>query len=65
MTDPISNIADVPPRILIVDDERRNAELLKVMLTPEGYVLLTATSGEDALALLSDQKPDLILLDVM
>ena len=65
MTDPISNIADVPPRILIVDDERRNAELLKVMLTPEGYVLLTATSGEDALALLADQKPDLILLDVM
>jgi signal transduction histidine kinase len=65
MTDPTTQTADVPPRVLIVDDERRNAELLKVMLLPEGYVLLTATSGEDALALLADQQPDLILLDVM
>jgi len=65
VTDPTSQTADVPPRVLIVDDERRNAELLKVMLTPEGYVLLTATSGEDALGLLADEQPDLILLDVM
>jgi len=65
MTDPTTQIADVPPRVLIVDDERRNTELLKVMLTPEGYVLLTASCGEDALALLADQQPDLILLDVM
>ncbi|MEA2764213.1 MAG: hypothetical protein QOK07_617 [Gemmatimonadaceae bacterium] len=65
MTDPTTQTADAPPRVLIVDDERRNAELLKVMLVPEGYVLLTATSGEDALALLADQQPDLILLDVM
>jgi DNA-binding response OmpR family regulator len=65
MTDPTTQIADAPPRVLIVDDERRNAELLKVMLAPEGYVLLTATSGEDALSLLAEQKPDLILLDVM
>jgi signal transduction histidine kinase len=65
MTDPTNDFADVPPRVLIVDDERRNADLLKVMLAPEGYVLLTATSGEDALALLVEQQPDLILLDVM
>ena len=65
MTDPTNQFVDVPPRVLIVDDERRNVELLKVMLAPEGYVLLTATSGEDALALLADQQPDLILLDVM
>jgi signal transduction histidine kinase len=65
MTDPTTQTIDVPPRVLIVDDERRNAELLKVMLLPEGYALLTATSGEDALAILADQPPDLILLDVM
>jgi signal transduction histidine kinase len=65
MTDPTTKIDDVPARVLIVDDERRNAELLKVLLLPEGYELLTATSGEDALALLVDQQPDLILLDVM
>jgi signal transduction histidine kinase len=63
--DPTKPTADIPPRVLIVDDERRNVELLKVMLAPEGYVLLTASNGEDALALLADQQPDLILLDLM
>jgi signal transduction histidine kinase len=65
MIDPTTHTADLPPRILIVDDERRNAELLKIMLVPEGYTLLTATSGQEALGLLAEQKPDLILLDVM
>jgi signal transduction histidine kinase len=63
--DPTANTTDVPPRVLIVDDERRNSELLKVMLTPEGYVLLTASSGQEAIGLLADQQIDLILLDVM
>jgi signal transduction histidine kinase len=63
--EPMTDIADIPSRVLIVDDERRNVELLKVLLGPEGYVLLTATSGEEALNLLTDQKLDLILLDVM
>jgi signal transduction histidine kinase len=65
MTEPTKGINDIPPRVLIVDDERRNAELLKVMLVPEGYALLTASSGEEALGLLAVQQPDLILLDVM
>src|ERR1700737_282807 len=65
MIDPTTDIAAVPPRILIVDDERHNVELLKVMLKPEGYLLLTARNGEEALGLLADQQPDLILLDVM
>ena len=57
--------SDSPARILIVDDERRNRELLKTMLTPEGYLLLTADSGEEALGIVAEQPPDLILLDVM
>lgn len=52
-------------RILIVDDEPRNRELLKVMLSPEGLDVATATSGEEALAMVAAQPPDLILLDVM
>ena len=51
--------------ILIVDDERHNRELLEVMLKPEGFRFLSAASGEEALALISRQSPDLILLDVM
>jgi signal transduction histidine kinase/DNA-binding response OmpR family regulator len=51
--------------VLIVDDERHNRELLEVMLKPEGYLLLSAANGDEALALVARQPPDLILLDVM
>jgi len=57
--------ADEPACVLIVDDERHNRELLEIMLKPEGFVLLNAASGEEALALIARQPPDLILLDVM
>ena len=53
------------PRILIVDDELRNRQLLEVMLQELGYVFLTAVSGEEALEVVAKQRPDLILLDVM
>ena len=62
---PGPDTADRPACILIVDDERHNRELLKVMLVPEGFVLLTAASGEEALAMVAQQPPDLILIDVM
>jgi signal transduction histidine kinase/DNA-binding response OmpR family regulator len=56
---------DAAARILIVDDERHNRELMKVMLAPEGFSLLTAANGEEALAMVAHHPPDLILLDVM
>ena len=59
------DIADDPTRILIVDDERSNRRLLEVMLASEGYLLETAESGEEALAIVARQFPDLILVDVM
>jgi PAS domain S-box-containing protein len=54
-----------PPRILIVDDERHNRQLLEVMLAPEGFQLLAAASGAEALAIVDRHPPDVILLDVM
>lgn len=54
-----------PARILIVDDDPHNRQLLEVMLAPEGYQIVTAATGEDALAIVAQQPPDLILLDVM
>ena len=54
-----------PARVLIVDDQKHNTELLKVMLMPEGFDLRTAASGEEALACVNEYPPDLILLDVM
>jgi DNA-binding response OmpR family regulator len=57
--------ARAPAHVLIVDDERANRTLLEIMLAPEGYVLSTATSGDEALAMIAREAPDLVLLDVM
>jgi diguanylate cyclase (GGDEF)-like protein/PAS domain S-box-containing protein len=51
--------------ILIVDDEIHNRRLLEALLRPEGYLTLSANSGEDALLVIARDAPDLILLDVM
>lgn len=53
------------PRVLIVDDERKNRQLLEVMLADEDYELVLAGSGEEALQEVTRRRPDLILLDVM
>ncbi len=52
-------------RILIVDDERQNRAVLEEMLAQEGYALPGADSGEAALAMIAQEPPDLILLDVL
>ena len=51
-------------KILIVDDEEDIVSLLKTCFERQGYLVLTAYNGEEALAKLK-QHPDLILLDVM
>lgn len=51
--------------ILIVDDEPLNLELLEQELGEAGYRILTAASGEAALAAVAKTQPDLILLDIM
>lgn len=54
-----------PPRILIVDDNPMNVDILQTRLSAQGYETLTAADGEAALAVARAQHPDLILLDVM
>ncbi|WP_152207336.1 EAL domain-containing response regulator [Marinobacter changyiensis] len=51
--------------ILIVDDEPKNCRLLDALLRPEGYQTVMAASGEDALNIVAEQSPDLILLDII
>lgn len=55
---------NVKKKILVVDDEQDIVELLKYNLTKEGYAVLTARNGEEALEKVKS-KPDLLLLDVM
>jgi len=50
---------------LVVDDQIQNIELLEAFLTPQGYDIIRAQSGKEALAILSGNDIDLILLDVM
>ena len=50
--------------ILIVDDEQSIRESLTGILQDEGFSTLTAESGEDAINILSEEKPDLVLLDI-
>lgn len=52
-------------RVLIVDDEPANVELLVRRLSGNGYETLTATNGHDAIAAATNEQPDLILMDVM
>jgi adenylate cyclase len=54
-----------PPRILIVDDNETNRDILMTRLQVHGYELAQAADGEEALAAAKSLLPDLILLDVM
>src|SRR5215211_4528633 len=54
-----------PPRILIVDDNETNRDILATRLATQGYQLSQAADGEEALVAAKEQLPDLILLDVM
>src|SRR6185436_10972674 len=52
-------------KILVVDDTPQNVKLLADILGAKGYVAVTAASGEEGLAKLAAEDPDLVLLDVM
>ncbi|HSE93946.1 MAG TPA: response regulator [Methylomirabilota bacterium] len=53
------------PKILVVDDNAANVKILQTRLSAEGYDVVTAADGEQALAAAATHRPDLILLDVM
>ncbi|MDO9347724.1 MAG: response regulator, partial [Anaerolineales bacterium] len=55
----------MPLRILVVDDENINLRLVSRLLEMEGYEVVSAQSGEAALHLIEQKRPDLALLDVM
>jgi two-component system response regulator len=54
----------VKKKILVVDDEQNIRFLLKEELTDEGYDVITADSGEIALKMIEEKKPDLVTLDI-
>ncbi|MGG6832320.1 UNVERIFIED_CONTAM: response regulator transcription factor [Streptococcus canis] len=52
-------------KILIVDDEKPISDIIKFNLTKEGYDIVTAFDGREAVTVFEDEKPDLIILDLM
>ncbi len=52
-------------KILVVDDEKDVVELLSFLLQKDGYDIVTACNGREALEKVAAENPDLILLDVM
>jgi DNA-binding response OmpR family regulator len=60
-----TNSQNPGPRVLVIEDEAPMRAVLKDILEAESYRVLTATDGENGLATALNEKPDLILLDVM
>jgi DNA-binding response OmpR family regulator len=52
-------------KVLVVDDDAKTVELVKLYLTRDGYRVLTAYNGTEALSLARENSPDLIVLDLM
>jgi two-component system response regulator (stage 0 sporulation protein F) len=52
------------PTILVVDDEQHLLKLYEKELSEEGYLVRTATDGEEALRMAQSESPDLVILDI-
>lgn len=52
-------------KIIIVDDDMMLREMYEARLKEEGFVILSATDGEEAMEKIVKEKPDVILLDIM
>ena len=69
-TRPATSSPKAPPsasakRILIVDDNPMNRDLVRITLTQDGYEMSDAPDGERALAMIAERRPDLVVLDLM
>ncbi len=57
--------ATMKPHILVVEDETALVEILRYNLEKEGFKVTVAVDGEEALAAINDQQPDMVILDWM
>ena len=61
---PIETTPEPKAKILVADDEQFLRESYQELLTQEGYQVITASNGQEALDLVSQNRPNLILLDI-
>lgn len=60
-----NNLQEITPTVLIVDDNPNNIKVVALLLRPLKYKIVIATNGEQAIGLVEQTRPDIILLDVM
>jgi two-component system response regulator (stage 0 sporulation protein F) len=60
----IKNTMEQKPKLLVVDDERDQCDSIKSYFSRRNFLVFTAATGEGALALIKENKPDLVLLDM-
>lgn len=51
-------------KVLVVEDNEQNRYLMQYMLEQSGYEVILASSGKEAVSLIAQEKPDLILMDI-
>ncbi len=56
-------MAQSQPCVLVVEDEGAQREVLKYSLEAEGFAVVMAENGDEAMLLLAEEQPDLIVLD--
>jgi len=56
---------DTPKKILLIEDDKFLRELIVKKLVKEGFIVLEANDGEEGLIKISQEKPDLVLLDLI
>ncbi len=55
----------MPGKILVADDSPNIREILKLSLETDGYTVVLAEDGDQALAMVEQEKPDLVIMDIM
>ncbi len=63
-TNPSASPTTAPAKVLVVDDEAPVRDVLRDVLNADGYVVVTADDGREALPLTLSEKPDLIISDI-
>lgn len=57
--------AEKKPLVLILDDHRQVLRFIEINLKLRGFEVITTTSGEEALAIIGEKRPDILLLDII
>jgi two-component system alkaline phosphatase synthesis response regulator PhoP len=58
-------MGEAKKKVLVVDDDRDDLKMISMILEPEGYEVVTAENGVEAIRKVESEDPDLVLLDVM